>query len=334
MRISDWSSDVCSSDLYPSQARPTRRGRRAQEAGSDVEAMVRDLSELREGDPVVHAQHGIGRYCGLREMDLGEGMMEFLHLEYANGSTLYVPVAQLHVIARYSGADPEHAPLHQLGSGQWDKARRKAAKQVRDAAAELLALYAQRAAREGFRFKLPPNDYQAFAEGFGFEETPDQAAAIEAVLGDMTSGRPMDRLVCGDVGFGKTEVALRAAFLAVMNGKQVALLCPTTLLAEQHAQTFAARFADWPVKVVELSRFRSTREVAAAIKGLNDGQVDIVIGTHKILSKDVKFKQLGLVIIDEEHRFGVRQKEALKALRAEVDVLTLTATPIPRTLGM
>src|SRR5690606_6400174 len=234
---------------------------------------------------------------------LGEGQMEFLHLEYANGSTLYVPVAQLHVIARYSGADPEHAPLHRLGSGQWDKARSKAAKQVRDAAAELLALYAQRAAREGFRFKLPPNDYQAFAEGFGFEETPDQAAAIEAVVGDMTSGRPMDRLVCGDVGFGKTEVALRAAFLAVMNGKQVALLCPTTLLAEQHAQTFADRFADWPVKVVELSRFRSSKEVAAAIQGLNQGQVDIVIGTHKILSKEVKFKRLGLVIIDEEHRF-------------------------------
>lgn len=321
-------------DLYPSQARPTRRGRRAQEAGSDVEAMVRDLSELREGDPVVHAQHGIGRYCGLIEMDLGEGVMEFLHLEYANGSTLYVPVAQLHVIARYSGADPEHAPLHQLGSGQWDKARRKAAKQVRDAAAELLALYAQRAAREGYRYKLSASDYQAFAEGFGFEETADQAAAIEAVIGDMTSGRPMDRLVCGDVGFGKTEVALRAAFLAVMNGKQVALLCPTTLLAEQHAQTFSDRFADWPVKVAELSRFRSGKEVAAAVEGLNEGRVDIVIGTHKILSKDVKFKDLGLVIIDEEHRFGVRQKEALKTLRAEVDVLTLTATPIPRTLGM
>ncbi|MGB3289147.1 MAG: transcription-repair coupling factor, partial [Burkholderiaceae bacterium] len=321
-------------DLYPSQARPTRRGRRTQEVGSDVEAMVRDLSELREGDPVVHAQHGIGRYCGLVEMDLGEGLMEFLHLEYANGSTLYVPVAQLHVIARYSGADPEHAPLHQLGSGQWDKARRKAAKQVRDAAAELLALYAQRAAREGYRFKLSAADYQAFAEGFGFEETADQAAAIEAVIGDMTSGRPMDRLVCGDVGFGKTEVALRAAFLAVMNGKQVALLCPTTLLAEQHAQTFSDRFADWPVKVAELSRFRSGKEVAAAIEGLNEGRVDIVIGTHKILSKEVKFKNLGLVIIDEEHRFGVRQKEALKTLRAEVDVLTLTATPIPRTLGM
>ncbi|MVW73027.1 MULTISPECIES: transcription-repair coupling factor [unclassified Bordetella] len=321
-------------DLYPGNAGAPRRGRRAQEGASDVEAMVRDLSELREGDPVVHAQHGIGRYRGLISMDMGDGEMEFLHLEYANGSTLYVPVSQLHVIARYSGADPEAAPLHQLGTGQWDKARRKAARQVRDTAAELLELYAQRAAREGYTFNLPINDYEAFAEGFGFEETADQAAAIQAVISDMTSGRPMDRLVCGDVGFGKTEVALRAAFLAVANGKQVALLCPTTLLAEQHAQTFADRFADWPVRVVELSRFRSSKEVAEAITGINDGRVDIVIGTHKILSKDVRFKRLGLVIIDEEHRFGVRQKEALKALRAEVDVLTLTATPIPRTLGM
>lgn len=321
-------------DLYPAVAHAPRRSSRRGGESSNAEAMVRDLSELREGDPVVHVQHGIGRYHGLVDMDLGEGKMEFLHLEYASGSTLYVPVSQLHLIARYSGADPDQAPLHQLGSGQWDKARRKAAKQVRDAAAELLALYAIRAAREGYAFKLPLNDYQAFAEGFGFEETPDQAAAIEAVLNDMTSGRPMDRLVCGDVGFGKTEVALRAAFLAVANGKQVALLCPTTLLAEQHAQTFADRFADWPVKVVELSRFRSTKEINAALAGLGDGTVDIVIGTHKILSKDVVFKRLGLVIIDEEHRFGVRQKEALKALRAEVDVLTLTATPIPRTLGM
>ena len=321
-------------DLYPAQVRSRGRRRRDRDHSSDVEAMVRDLSELREGDPVVHAQHGIGRYHGLTEMDLGEGVMEFLHLEYAQGSTLYVPVAQLHMIARYSGADPDTAPLHQLGSVQWERARRKAAKQVRDAAAELLALYAMRAAREGHRFKLSPSDYQAFAEGFGFEETPDQADAIQAVLDDMTSGRPMDRLVCGDVGFGKTEVALRAAFVAVMDGKQVALLCPTTLLAEQHAQTFMDRFAGWPVNIVELSRFRSPKQVKAAIDGLNDGSVDIVIGTHKILSKDVKYKQLGLVVIDEEHRFGVRQKEALKALRAEVDVLTLTATPIPRTLGM
>ena len=321
-------------DLYPGTATYTQRRRRQQERSSDVDAMVRDLSELREGDPVVHVQYGIGRYHGLVNMDLGEGNVELLHLEYANKSTLYVPVSQLHVIARYSGADPEQAPLHQLGSGQWDKARKKAAKQIRDAAAELLNLYAQRAAREGYSFKLPFSDYQSFVEGFGFEETADQAAAIEAVINDMTSGKPMDRLVCGDVGFGKTEVALRAAFLSVANGKQVALLCPTTLLAEQHAQTFADRFADWPVNVAELSRFRSGKEVAATIEGITKGTVDIVIGTHKILSKDVQFKQLGLVIIDEEHRFGVRQKEALKALRAEVDVLTLTATPIPRTLGM
>ncbi len=321
-------------DLYPGNAGVRRRGKRSQEGASNVEAMVRDLAELREGDPVVHAQHGIGRYHGLVNMDMGEGEMEFLHLQYASGATLYVPVSQLHVIARYSGADPEAAPLHQLGSGQWDKARRKAAKQVRDTAAELLALYAQRAARQGYSFELPLSDYESFAEGFGFEETPDQSAAIQAVIMDMTSGKPMDRLVCGDVGFGKTEVALRAAFLAVANGKQVALLCPTTLLAEQHAQTFSDRFADWPVRVVELSRFRSAKEVAAAVEGINDGRVDIVIGTHKILSKDVQFKRLGLVIIDEEHRFGVRQKETLKSLRAEVDVLTLTATPIPRTLGM
>jgi len=325
---------ITENDLYPGQGATARRGHRAQERASNVEAMVRDLSELRAGDPVVHAQHGIGRYHGLVNMDMGEGEMEFLHLEYASGSTLYVPVSQLHVIARYSGADPDAAPLHQLGSGQWDKARRKAAKQVRDTAAELLDLYAKRAAREGYSFKLPLNDYEAFAEGFGFEETADQSAAIQAVILDMTSGKPMDRLVCGDVGFGKTEVALRAAFLAVANGKQVALLCPTTLLAEQHAQTFSDRFADWPVRVVELSRFRSAKEIATAIQGINSGGVDIVIGTHKILSKEVQFKQLGLVIIDEEHRFGVRQKEALKSLRAEVDVLTLTATPIPRTLGM
>ncbi|HBP30863.1 MAG TPA: transcription-repair coupling factor [Advenella kashmirensis] len=325
---------VTENDLYPGSASVAQRRRKKQERSSNVDAMVRDLSELREGDPVVHMQYGIGRYHGLVTMDLGEGDIELLHLQYSGNSTLYVPVSQLHVISRYSGADPEHAPLHQLGSGQWDRARKKAAKQIRDAAAELLALYALRAAREGFSFKLPFSDYQTFVEGFGFEETVDQQAAIDAVIGDMTSGKPMDRLVCGDVGFGKTEVALRAAFLCVANGKQVALLCPTTLLAEQHAQTFADRFADWPVRVAELSRFRSTKEVKASLDGLQDGTVDIVIGTHKLLGKEVKFKRLGLVIIDEEHRFGVRQKEALKALRAEVDILTLTATPIPRTLGM
>jgi transcription-repair coupling factor (superfamily II helicase) len=323
---------ITETELYGPLAR--RTGRRRQEQASNVDSMVRDLSELKLGDPVVHSQHGIGRYMGLVTMDLGEGDTEFLHLEYSGDSKLYVPVAQLHVISRYSGADPESAPLHALGSGQWEKAKRKAAQQIRDTAAELLNLYARRAAREGHAFKLDPRDYVKFAESFGFEETPDQAAAIAAVIGDMTSGKPMDRLVCGDVGFGKTEVALRAAFIAVMGGKQVALLSPTTLLAEQHTQTFTDRFSDWPVRIAELSRFKTTKEVGSSIQQINEGSIDIVIGTHKLLSSDVQFKRLGLVIIDEEHRFGVRQKEALKALRAEVDVLTLTATPIPRTLGM
>ncbi|NIA57845.1 transcription-repair coupling factor [Massilia sp. TW-1] len=323
---------ITETELYAGSGR--RAGKKKQEAGSQVESMVRDLSELKIGDPVVHINHGIGRYLGLVSMDLGEGETEFLHLEYAKESKLYVPVSQLHVISRYSGASPEDAPLHTLGSGQWDKAKRKAAEQVRDTAAELLNLYARRAARQGHAFEYSATDYENFAQSFGFDETPDQRAAIAAVMQDMTSGRPMDRLVCGDVGFGKTEVALRAAFIAVMGGKQVAILAPTTLLAEQHAQTFSDRFADWPVRIAELSRFRTGKEINNAIKGMADGTVDIVIGTHKLLSPDVKFTRLGLVIIDEEHRFGVRQKEALKALRAEVDVLTLTATPIPRTLGM
>jgi transcription-repair coupling factor (superfamily II helicase) len=243
-------------------------------------------------------------------------------------------VAQLHLISRYSGTDPDAAPLHSLGGADWEKAKRKAAKHVRDTAAELLNLYALRAARKGHAFEFKQHDYEAFAEGFGFEETPDQEAAIEAVLRDMRSGAPMDRLVCGDVGFGKTEVALRAAFAAVMDGKQVAVLCPTTLLAEQHAQTFRDRFAEWPVNLVELSRFRSPKEVSAALAGIAAGTIEIVVGTHKLLGAEVRFDRLGLVIIDEEHRFGVRQKERLKSLRSEVDVLTLTATPIPRTLAM
>ena len=323
---------ITETELYAGSGR--RAGRRKQEGASQVEAMVRDLSELKIGDPVVHINHGIGRYHGLISMDLGEGETEFLHLEYAKETKLYVPVSQLHVISRYSGAAPDDAPLHALGSGQWEKAKRRAAEQVRDTAAELLNLYARRALRQGHAFQYSAHDYEAFADSFGFEETGDQSAAITAVIGDMTSGRPMDRLICGDVGFGKTEVALRAAFVAVMGGKQVAILAPTTLLAEQHAQTFADRFADWPVRIAELSRFRSTKEINQALKGMAEGTIDIVIGTHKLLSADVKFSRLGLVIIDEEHRFGVRQKEALKALRAEVDVLTLTATPIPRTLGM
>ena len=322
---------VTENELYAAQVKQIRR-RDARKVTS--EAMLRDLSEVRVGDPVVHAQHGIGRYLGLVNLDLGEGENEFLHLEYGSGDKLYVPVAQLHQISRYSGASPDAAPLHRLGSGQWEKAKRKAAQQVRDTAAELLNLYAQRAARQGFAFPFHPNDYDNFAAGFAFEETPDQAAAIAAVIEDMRSGKPMDRLVCGDVGFGKTEVAMRAAFLAVSGGKQVAILVPTTLLAEQHYENFSDRFAEWPVKIVEISRFRSPKEQAAALAGLVDGSVDIIIGTHRLIQKDVKFKRLGLTIIDEEHRFGVRQKEQLKALRAEVDVLTLTATPIPRTLAM
>jgi transcription-repair coupling factor (superfamily II helicase) len=316
----------------------TVRRRQKQEQTSDVEALIKDLSELNVGDPVVHAQHGIGRYRGLLHMNLGSNeqpeMQEFLHLEYADKAVLYVPVSQLQQISRYTGVSADEAPLHKLGSGQWEKAKRRAAEQVRDAAAELLNLYARRAAREGHAFRYSPKDYETFATDFGFEETADQRAAIHAVIQDMISPRPMDRLVCGDVGFGKTEVALRAAFVAVTGGRQVAFLAPTTLLAEQHYQTLVDRFSKWPIRVAEMSRFRSTKEINAAIKGLADGSVDIVVGTHKLLSESVKFKDLGLLIIDEEHRFGVRHKEAMKAFRAEVDVLTLTATPIPRTLGM
>jgi transcription-repair coupling factor (superfamily II helicase) len=322
---------VTEAELYALQVRQSRR-REAKKTSS--EHMLRDLSEVRVGDPVVHEDHGIAHYQGLVTMDLGEGDTEFLLLEYAGGDKLYVPVANLHLISRYSGGPPETAPLHKLGSGQWEKAKRKAAKQVRDTAAELLNLYAQRAARQGYAFQFKSHDYEAFAAGFDFEETPDQAGAIQAVIEDMTQGKPMDRLVCGDVGFGKTEVALRAAFMAVADNKQVAVLVPTTLLAEQHYNTFSDRFGEWPVKVAELSRFRTAKEQAVALQGVKEGKIDILIGTHRLLQKDVEFKNLGLVIIDEEHRFGVRQKERLKSLRAEVDVLTLTATPIPRTLSM
>jgi transcription-repair coupling factor (superfamily II helicase) len=320
-----------------------RRGKRGQEKTTDLDALIKDLAELNIGDPVVHASHGIGRYRGLVHLDLGQAVtsqddennkQEFLHLEYAGEAVLYVPVAALHLISRYTGVSPDEAPLHRLGSGQWDKAKRKAAQQVRDSAAELLNIYARRATREGFAFRFQPHDYEIFSNDFGFEETPDQKAAIHAVVQDMISPRPMDRLICGDVGFGKTEVALRAAFIAVMGGKQVAILAPTTLLAEQHFQTLVDRFAKWPIRIAEMSRFRTAKEITAAQKGIADGTLDIVVGTHKLLSKDTHFKDLGLLIIDEEHRFGVRHKEAMKSLRAEVDVLTLTATPIPRTLGM
>jgi transcription-repair coupling factor (superfamily II helicase) len=332
---------VTETELFAA-APTTRRRNKRQEQVSDVEALIKDLAELNIGDPVVHTAHGIGRYRGLVNMDLGQGtdaegkplMQEMLHLEYADKATLYVPVSQLHQISRYTGVSADEAPLHKLGSGQWDKAKRKAAEQVRDSAAELLNIYARRAAREGHAFRYSGADYEVFANDFGFQETPDQKAAIHAVVQDMISPQPMDRLVCGDVGFGKTEVALRAAFIAVTGGKQVAFLAPTTLLAEQHYQTLVDRFAKWPVRVAEMSRFRSAKEIAAAAKGLADGTIDIVVGTHKLLSQTVQFKNLGLLIIDEEHRFGVRHKEAMKAMRAEVDVLTLTATPIPRTLGM
>jgi transcription-repair coupling factor (superfamily II helicase) len=322
---------VTETELYAAQPR-SRAARAAKK--SNVEGMLRDLSELKVGDPVVHEQHGIARYSGLVNLDLGEGEGEFLLLEYAGSDKLYVPVAQLHVISRYSGGAPETAPLHKLGTAAWDKAKCRAMQQVRDTAAELLNLYAQRATRKGHAFKLSAHDYEAFAAGFGFEETPDQAAAITAVINDLQSGKPMDRLICGDVGFGKTEVALRAAFVAAMDGKQVAVLVPTTLLAEQHFQNFSNRFADLPIKIAELSRFRSAKEQTQALQDMADGKLDIIIGTHKLIQKGVKFHNLGLVIIDEEHRFGVQQKERLKALRSEVDVLTLTATPIPRTLAM
>jgi transcription-repair coupling factor (superfamily II helicase) len=322
---------VTENELYTA-ARP--RGRRDTRKAATVEGWLRDLSELKINDPVVHTSHGIGRYLGLVHMNLGEGEAEFLHLEYGGGDKLYVPVSQLHVITRYAGIDPESVTLHRLGSGQWEKARKKAAIEARDTAAELLALYAARAARSGVCFGFNARDLEAFAEGFGFEATPDQQSAIDAVVADMQSGRPMDRLVCGDVGFGKTEVALRGAFVAVQDGYQVAVLCPTTLLVEQHSRTFADRYADWPIRIAELSRFKSQKEQAQALVQLAEGKIDIIIGTHRLLQKDVRFKRLGLVIIDEEHRFGVRQKEILKKLRSEVDVLTLTATPIPRTLGM
>ncbi len=300
----------------------------------DAEAVVRNLTELRVGAPVVHEEHGVGRYCGLITIVTGGIPGEFIHLEYADGDKLYVPVAALDLISRYTGVDPEHAPLHKLGSGQWQKARRKAAAKVYDVAAELLELHARRAARVGQSYEIDQDAYYAFAEKFPFEETPGQADAIEAMMQDMRNDKPMDRLVCGDAGFGKTEVAMRAAFIAVQNGKQVILLVPTTLLAQQHYQNFIDRFSDWPVRIELLSRFRSKKEQGLTLAAMANGKADIVIGTHKLLQSDIYFKNPGLIIIDEEHRFGVRQKEKIKSLRAEIDVLTLTATPIPRTLNM
>ncbi|MEN1942799.1 transcription-repair coupling factor [Luteimonas sp. MJ293] len=317
--------------LFPERATQPRRTRRA---GRDPESIVRELGELNEGAPIVHEDHGVGRYRGLVVLEAGGSPAEFLEIEYAKGDRLYVPVAQLHLINRYSGASPETAPLHSLGGEAWTKAKKKAAEKVRDVAAELLEIQAKRMARRGLALDLDRAEYEPFAAAFPFEETPDQHAAIEAVIRDLASSQPMDRVVCGDVGFGKTEVAVRAAFVAANAGKQVAVLVPTTLLAEQHYRNFADRFADWPIRVEVLSRFKTTKQIKAELEKLERGEIDIIVGTHRLLQKDVTFKDLGLVIVDEEQRFGVRQKEALKALRANVHLLTLTATPIPRTLNM
>jgi len=322
---------IAEPQLYGERVRQLRRQRGP---SRDPETIVRNLTDLAIGGPVVHLDHGVGRYAGLQRLTVAGIEAEFVVLEYADGDKLYVPVSLLHLLSRYTGAAPEAAPLHKLGGEQWARAKRKAVERVTDVAAELLDIYARRQARQGHAFHLDEADYIAFAAAFPFEETPDQQAAIDAVIADMRSGRPMDRVICGDVGFGKTEVAMRAAFLAVQDDRQVAVLVPTTLLAQQHHQNFQDRFADWPVRVEVLSRFRSKKEQDQVLAGLRDGTVDIVIGTHKLVQDRIAFKRLGLVVIDEEHRFGVRQKERLKALRAEVDILTLTATPIPRTLNM
>ncbi len=322
---------ICESDLLGE--RVTRR-RQESRRTINPDTLIRNLAELRPGQPVVHLEHGVGRYAGLTTLEAGGITAEYLMLTYANDAKLYVPVSSLHLISRYAGGAEENAPLHKLGGDAWSKARQKAAEKVRDVAAELLDIYAQRAAKSGFAFKHDKEQYQLFCEGFPFETTPDQAQAINAVLSDMCQPLAMDRLVCGDVGFGKTEVAMRAAFLAVENNKQVAVLVPTTLLAQQHYDNFRDRFANWPVRIELLSRFRSAKEQAQVLEQAAEGKVDILIGTHKLLQSDVKMKDLGLLIVDEEHRFGVRHKERIKAMRADVDILTLTATPIPRTLNM
>ncbi len=321
---------ITESQLSGERVRQTRH----RSTPRDPEAIIRNLTDLSLGAPVVHQQHGIGRYIGLERLEIAGIDGEFMVVEYAGDDRLYVPVASLHLLRRYTGASPESAPLHRLGSDQWEKIKRKAAEHVNDAAAELLEVHARRKARSGHAFSMSQSDYTTFAAAFPFEETLDQQTAIDAVIADLCSKQPMDRVVCGDVGFGKTEVAMRAAFLVVQNGWQVAILAPTTLLAQQHYQNFLDRFADWPVRIELLSRFRSGKQQAATLEAVADGTVDILIGTHKLLQSSVQFKRLGLVIVDEEHRFGVRHKERLKSLRAEVDILTLTATPIPRTLNM
>jgi len=311
-----------------------RQRKRRKSAVKELENRINNLNELTIGDPVVHREHGVGRYLGLQTLDISGFRAEFLSLEYAKGDKIYVPITALNLIGRYTGMSAETAPLHKLGSDQWSKAKQKTIARVRDVAAELLNIHAHRALKEGHEFKIDGDEYLSFASSFPFEETPDQQTAIETILKNMASSQPMDRVVCGDVGFGKTEVAMRAAFVAVQGGKQVAILVPTTLLAQQHFQNFQDRFADWPIRVEVASRFVTAKRQKLVSDALATGNVDIIIGTHKLLSKTIKYKDLGLVIIDEEHRFGVRQKEHFKKLRSELDILTLTATPIPRTLSM
>ncbi len=330
--ISDKMALIAESEILGERASQHRRRNKQNNISED--AIIRNLTELRMNAPVVHIDHGVGRYLGLTNLQIDGQETELLTLGYANDAKLYVPVSSLQLISRYTGADEDTAPLHKLGTDKWSVAKQKAAEKARDTAAELLEIYAKREARVGYAFAKPDDQYELFSAGFPFEETPDQQMAIDAVMNDMSAKKPMDRLVCGDVGFGKTEVAMRAAFLAVQDGKQVAVLVPTTLLAQQHYENFCDRFADWPVEIELLSRFRSGKQSNAAIDRLQDGKADIVVGTHKLIQSDIKFANLGLVIIDEEHRFGVKQKEQFKALRAEVDILTLTATPIPRTLNM
>ncbi len=300
----------------------------------DNQQFIRNLNELKIDDPIVHFDHGVGRYQGLETIETQGSTAEYLKITYANDDKIYVPISSLHLISRYTGLDAKHAPLQRLGSKQWDKAKEAALKRIHDVAVELLEIYGKRAAAQGHSFKIPTADYLSFKSAFAFEGTPDQEQTIQAVLNDMQKSQPMDRLVCGDVGFGKTEVAMRAAFIAVQNSKQVAVLVPTTLLATQHAQSFKDRFADWPIKVACLSRFSASKETKQILEDLQQGKIDIVVGTHKLLQADIQFKDLGLLVVDEEHRFGVRQKEKIKTLRAQVDILTLTATPIPRTLNM
>ena len=321
---------ITETSLFGEHARQSRRRRPERDPAS----IIRNLADLEVGAPVVHEEHGVGRFLGLETLSVNDIQSEYLTLEYSGGDKLYVPVAALALISRYTGTAPEHAPLHKLGGDQWQRARRKAAERVRDVAAELLDVYARRAARKGHACAAPQDEYASFASAFPFEETPDQETSIAGVLSDMQAETPMDRVVCGDVGFGKTEVAMRAAFLAAQDGRQVALLVPTTLLAQQHFENFRDRFSDWPIRIEVLSRFRSAKQQDTILQGIAEGTVDIVIGTHKLLQQGVSFKRLGLLIIDEEHRFGVRQKEKLKSLRTQVDILTLTATPIPRTLNM